>query len=80
MHLLLLIHQITLAYNRSPFYRVRLIWFPGYIDWERRKHSLEDNEAKRGCLRSEVICTMYIPSHYNILGLLGQKMVVLIFL
>ena len=26
----------TQAYNSSHFYIVRLVWFPGYMDWERR--------------------------------------------
>ena len=46
----------TQAYNRSHFYMVRLVWFPGYMDWERRKYTWEIR-GKRGRSRSEVICT-----------------------
>ena len=31
----------TRAYNKSHFYMVRLDWFPGYVDWERRKYAWE---------------------------------------
>ena len=41
---------------------VRLVWFPGYMDWERRS-TLGKYEGKRGRSRSEVICTMCIPSN-----------------
>ena len=34
---------------------VRLVWFPGYMDWERRKYTWEI-QGKRGRSRSEVIC------------------------
>ena len=40
---------------------VRLVWFPGYMDWERRKYTWK-YEGKCGRSRSEVICTMCIPS------------------
>ena len=31
----------TQAYNSSHFYMVRLVWFPGYMDWERRYYTWE---------------------------------------
>ena len=30
----------TQAYNSNHFYILRLVWFPGHMDWERRKRSL----------------------------------------
>ena len=42
----------TQAYNSSHVYMVRLVWFPGYVDWERRT-VLGKYEGKRGRPRSE---------------------------
>ena len=42
----------TQAYNSSHFYMVRLVWFPGYMDWERTLWEIY--EGKRGRSRSEV--------------------------
>ena len=38
---------------------VRLVWFPGYIDWD-VESILEKYEGKRGRSRSEVICTRFL--------------------
>ena len=35
----------TQAYSNSHFYIVRLVWFPGHMDWEHRKHSLGNTGA-----------------------------------
>ena len=45
---------------------VRLVWFPGHMDWELRKHRLGNTRANSqcGCSQSEV-CTMCIPSYKN---------------
>ena len=44
----------------------RRLWFPGYMDWEHRNVYIHlvglGNESRRGHPRSEVICTMCIPS------------------
>ena len=32
----------TQAYNSSHFYMVRLVWFPGHMDWEHRERSLRN--------------------------------------
>ena len=37
----------TQAYNRMHFYMVRLVWFPGYMDWERIKYTWEIRGQKR---------------------------------
>ena len=36
---------LTQAYNSNHFYMVRLVWFPGYVDWERRKRKLGNMRA-----------------------------------
>ena len=35
----------TQAYSSSHFYTVRLVWFPGHMDWERRKRSWRNTRA-----------------------------------
>ena len=52
---------LTQAYNSNHFYMVRLVWFPGYVDWERRKRKLRANADVRGA-RSFAQCVSLVPS------------------
>ena len=71
----------TQAYNSSHFYTVRLVWFSGYMGWERRKYTWEIRGQKwmfaerRQCV-SLVVVIIVITAHPHTLDWTGNKHII----